>query len=90
MKSTGTITGNNVTGAEINGKSGGKIGVTATGFGVATVELQWSFDGGASWKVHTSITSDTNTTVDSPSDAIMWRLRSTSYTSGTIAVGLAS
>lgn len=89
-KDTGNITGNNSTGAELNGKNGGKMAVSVTGFGVATVELQWSFDGGTTWVTHSSYTSDTNTTVDSPSDEVIWRLRTTAYTSGTLVCGLAN
>ena len=84
---TFTATGNST---PIPGNSEGSIGVLVQDFGVGTVNLQWSFDGGTNWDTLESYTSNTNKIVLSPSDSILYRLNCSAYTSGTIRYGLAS
>ncbi len=56
----------------------------ATGSGVGTVELQRSFDNGATWHTTDTFTTDTETNGEAASD-LLWQLDCTAYTSGTIA-----
>jgi len=88
-KVTGSFTG---TGSSqtLPGNSEGSAGLTLSGFGVGTVNLQWSFDGGTTWTTLAAYTADADKVVRMPSDNILYRLNCSAYTSGTIVYGLAS
>lgn len=87
MVVNGTFTGTG-TSTSIAGAKQGHIAISVEDFGSATVVLEWSFDG-TNWDELESYTSDTNKVAISPSDQVQYRLRCSSYTSGTIRYGLA-
>ena len=55
-----------------------------TGSGVGTVEMQRSFDSGATWETTDTYTADTELNALAVSN-LLWRLNCSAYTSGTIA-----
>ena len=59
----------------------------STGSGVGQVDLERSFDEGVTFKVVESYTSDVERVGNSP-EQLVYRLRVSSFTSGTIAVRL--
>jgi len=75
--------------ARLNGSKDGLTLVLAD-FGVGTIALEASWDGGATWEPYSSYTADTGAVVDSKSDEIVWRLNCTAYTSGTLKYCLAN
>ncbi len=62
----------------------GDFNVSLSGFGVATVRLERSFDDGGAWLVVESYTGDTERLVTEPEKRVLWRFNCTSHTSGTI------
>ncbi len=58
--------------------------LSLSGFGTATVELQRSFDQGATWLTVKSYTAAVERVVDDPEHGVYYRLECTSYSSGTI------
>lgn len=64
--------------------------LSLSGFGSATVQLQRSFDQGATWLVVDSFTADVEKVVDDPEVGVYYRLEATSHTSGTIAYRMSS
>ena len=61
----------------------GIFDLSLTGFGAATVDLERSTDGGATWGLVESFTSDAQKTGET-SGGSHFRMNCTSYTSGTI------
>lgn len=88
-KVTGTFGATGVS-SVIPGNKQGSMGLTLSGTWAATVDMQWSYDGGATWVDIDSYTANTNKVVLSPSDLILYRLECSAYTSGTVTYGLAS
>lgn len=84
---TGSFTG---TGASDAFVTRGGFNMSLSGFGVATVELQRSFDAGSTWKTVESFTADAERRVDDPEHNVYYRMNATAYTSGTIAYRLSS
>jgi hypothetical protein len=58
--------------------------VSLSGFGSATVKLERSFDGGATWKVVISKTADYEDVWSEPESGVLWSWNCTAYSSGTI------
>ena len=82
---TGSFTG--------TGQSGpvalhGPFNMSISGMGVATINLERSFDAGATWKVVETHTTDAEKTGDEPEADVLYRFNCTAYTSGTIAFRL--
>jgi hypothetical protein len=63
--------------------------LSISGFGSATVELQRSYDSGATWKVVDSYTANTEKNIEVVGTNFLWRLDCT-WTSGTILYALGS
>ena len=80
-----TATGQ-TTGLEIQGDFNISVDFS-TGSGVGQVDLERSFDEGVTFKVVESYTSDVERVGNSP-EQLVYRLRVSSFTSGTIAVRL--
>lgn len=59
--------------------------VSLSGFGVATVAIERSFDSGSTWVVVESFAADVERRGLEPEDGILYRVNCTAYTSGTIA-----
>lgn len=55
-----------------------------TGSGIGTVQLQRSFDDGATWKTIESYSVDTEKRGFEPEQDVFYRLNASAYTSGTI------
>ena len=72
------------------GNKEGTMGVSIWGTWSGTVLLEWSFDGGANWNTIDTYTSNENVVVASPSEDVIYRLRCSVYSSGTVEYGLAS
>lgn len=90
---SGTFT---ATGASASRVFTGPFNVSISGFGVATVALQRSFDGGTTFKTITATstgtpgtyTADAELVAECPEAGVHYRLLCTAYTSGTIAYRL--
>lgn len=63
----------------------GNFNVSLSGFGVATVAVQRSFDGGSTWVSVESFTADTQKRGLEAENGIKYRMSCSAYTSGTIA-----
>lgn len=87
-KVTGTFAATGVS-KPLNGSKQGLTLVLAD-FGVGTIQLQVSWDGGATWEPWGSYTADTAAVVDSKTNNVSWRLECTAYTSGTLKYCLAN
>lgn len=82
---TNKIAGNfTATGTSAEIKVYRHFNVSVSGFGTATVKLQRSFDGGATWETTDEITADLSTTAYEPERGIIYRFNCTAYTTGTI------
>ena len=66
-----------------------KLNVSLSDFGVATIDLERSFDDEVTWKVVESYTADTQKVAEEPEAGVSYRLTASAYTSGTIAFRLA-
>ena len=79
---TGTAAGTSILIDSYNGN----FNLTLGGFGVGTVDLQRSFDGGSTWSNVTdgSFTADVNKIGYEPEDEVYYRFNCSAYTSGTI------
>lgn len=53
--------------------------------GTATVDLERSFDDGATWEVRQSFTTDTSTAIFEPEPKTKYRLNCTSFTTGPVS-----
>ena len=66
---------------------GGNMDLSLLDFGVATVDLERSYDDGSNWGIIESYTSNTQRTIESTSNKYLYRLNCT-FTSGTILFAL--
>lgn len=83
----GTFTGVAVSNAFVT-RAG--FNMSLSGFDMATVKLQRSFDDGATWRDVETFVGDAERRVDDPEAGVWYRLNCTSYTSGTISYRLSS
>lgn len=77
---TGTIT---ATGQTTGVTLGNNFNLSLGGFGVASINLERSFDNGSTWGVVETFTADAEK-VGQSHESALYRLNTTSYTSGTI------
>ncbi len=66
----------------------GEFNVNLSGFGVATVALERSYNDGSTWKTVSSFSGDTDLVCREPELGIQYRFNCTAYTSGNIAYRL--
>jgi hypothetical protein len=66
----------------------GAYNLSLSGFGTATVALQRSFDGGASWRTLDSFAGDAELVGDEPESGMLYRLDCVAWTAGAIAYRL--
>jgi hypothetical protein len=66
-----------------------KMTVSVSGTFSATVDLERSYDAGSNWNVVKSYTTTAEENLDTPSDAFIYRLTCSAYTSGTVDYALA-
>lgn len=66
-----------------------KMAVWVTGFGLGQVDLEWSFDAGATWHTIDSFTSNDARVYDTPSEDIVYRFNCVAFVSGDIKTWLA-
>ena len=78
---TGTFS---ATGASASAARQDDFSISLEGFGTATVQLQKSYDEGATWKVVKSYTADVEELAYEPEGGIKYRLECTAWTSGDI------
>ena len=64
--------------------------LSISGFGVATIQLQRSFDKGANWLVVEPFSADTERRVDDPGHDVYYRVEATAHDSGTILYRLSA
>jgi len=83
-KIQGTIAGTGQSGEVELGK---EFSLSLSGFGTASINLERSFDDGATWKVIETFTADTEKEGEA-SAFFKYRINTTAYTSGTIAFRL--
>lgn len=66
----------------------GMFNLSLSGTWVATVDIERSFDGGSTWLIVESYTSNIEDTGDEPQDNVWYRLNCSAYTSGTVTYRL--
>ena len=66
----------------------GKFNVSLAGFGSATVELQRSFDDGATWRNRKTFSADAEEVLEEPERDVQYRLSCTSFAVGPVAYRL--
>lgn len=82
---SGSFTG---TGASAAIELRGEYNLSLSGFGTATVALQRSFDGGASWKTVDGFAGDAEMAGFEAEAGMLYRLNCTAHSAGTIAYRL--
>ncbi len=65
-----------------------EFNMSLSGFGSATVQLQRSFDQGATWLVVQAFTTDAEKRIDEPETKVLWRFNCSAFVSGPIVFRL--
>ena len=66
-----------------------KMSLSLSGFGTATVDVERSYDAGATWHLVESLTADTEKNYETPSDYFIYSLNCSAFTAGPIVYCLA-
>jgi hypothetical protein len=79
--------------ASLHSRSGSdrdqQMTLSLSGFGTATVNVERSSDGGATWHLVDSLTADTEKNYDTPSDYFIYSLNCSAFTAGPIVYFMA-
>lgn len=65
------------------------MSLSLSGFGTATVDIERSHDGGATWQLVDSLTANTEKNYDTPSDYFIYSINCSVHSAGTIVYFLA-
>lgn len=88
QKASASITANDVWTNAIYLEEGETLTASTTGTWSATVTVQRSFDEGVTWEFYDSFTSNLSFDITETKELVYYRIGTTSYSSGTVAVSL--